>query len=133
MPNSTVTNVDLGAVEVEGAVCLDDVVAFAGADSFAAGTILARDSVSEKLVLFVKGGSTNENGIPKAVLTYGIESSGVGDVRARVLVRGQVNRDRLIIDADGDGSNVDDVVIDQLRNYGIVASPVEQLAQLDNQ
>lgn len=133
MSNITVTNVDLGSVEVEGAICLDDVVTFGGADSFVAGTILARDSISEKLVLFVKGGSTNQNGIPKAVLTYGIESSGAGDVRARVLVRGHVNRDRLIIDADGDGSNVDDVVIDQLRNYGIVASPVEQLAQLDNQ
>ncbi len=133
MANSTVNNVDLGSIEVDGAIYQDDVVNFAGADAYAAGTIMARDSVSGKLRVFVKGGSTNENGIPKVVLSYPIERSGAGDVHTRVLVKGHINRDRLIIDADGDGSNVDDVVLDQLRNYGIVASPVEQLAQLDNQ
>lgn len=133
MANVITTNVDLGPIALEGAVCHDELVTFAGTDTFVAGTILARDSVSGNLVLFVKGGNANGNGVPKAVLTYDIERTGAGDVAARVLVKGHVNRDRLVIDADGDGSNVDEVVIDQLRDYGIIASPVDQLAQLDNQ
>jgi hypothetical protein len=51
----------------------------------------------------------------------------------RVLCEGEVNRDRLIIHADGDNSNVDAVVRDQLRDFGIVPTSVQQLAQLDNQ
>lgn len=133
MANITTTNVDLGSVALEGAILHDELVTFAGADSFAAGTILARDTVSDKLVLFVIGGSTNGNGVPKAVLVYPIERGDAGDVKARVLVKGHVNRQRLIVDADGDDSNIDAVVLDQLRDYGIVASHVEQLAELDNQ
>jgi hypothetical protein len=133
MANSTINNVDLGAVAIKDAIFLDEVVNFSGGDTYAAGTIMARHSGNNKLIPFVKGGNSNGNGIPKAVLTYPVERANAGDVTARALVRGHVNRDRLIIDADGDGSNIDDVVLDQLRAYGIVASPVEQLAQLDNQ
>jgi hypothetical protein len=111
----------------------DDVLTFAGADTFVKGTILARDNVSGKLVLFVKGGATNENGIPKAVLTYGVERAGAGDEAVRVLVKGRVRKDRLVIDADGDDSNIDETVCDQLRDYGITPVDTQQLAQLDNQ
>lgn len=133
MANMTITNIDLGSVELEGAVCDDELVTFGGADTYAAGTILARDSLTDKLVLFVKGGSTNGNGTPKAVLSYAVTAAGPGDVKSRVIVKGRVIRERLIIDADGTGENIDEVVLDQLRNYGIVASKVEQLANLDTQ
>jgi len=133
MANITITNVDLGSVELEGAICRDELVTFAGTDAFVAGTILARSTATDKLVLFVKGGVTNGNGTPKAVLLYDIERTGAGDVKARVCVKGHVNKDRLIIDSDGDDSNIDGAVLDQLRDYGIVASNVQQLADLDNQ
>lgn len=57
----------------------------------------------------------------------------VAKLGVRVLAEGEIARDRLIIHADGDNSNVDAVVRDQLRDYGIVPTPVQQLAQLDNQ
>jgi hypothetical protein len=133
MANITVTNVDLGSVDLEGAICRDELVTFAGADTFAAGTILARSTASDKLVLFVKGGVTAGNGVPKAVLLYDVVATGASDVKARACVRGRVNKNRLIIDSDGDDSNIDGAVLDQLRDYGIVATDVEQLAVLDNQ
>jgi hypothetical protein len=132
MANITITNNDLGGVELEGAVCQDELITFGGADVLAPGTILARDSSTLKLVIFVKGGSTNGNGVPKAVLTYPVVSTGIGDVKSRVLVKGRVNRERLIIDAQGDGSAVDAAVLDGLRLYGIVPSRVDQLAEYDN-
>jgi len=130
----TITNADVGSVELEGGKFdPNSLITVGGAVTLLAGTILARDSGSLKYVPFVKGGSTNENGIPKAVLTYPITSGGAGDVAATPLVGGSVKEDRLIIDADGDNSNVDNAVLDQLRAYGITPVPVQQLAELDNQ
>lgn len=128
----TKTTIDNGSVELEGGEFRDELITFAGADTFAAGTILARDSSTLKLVLFVKGGVTNGNGIPKAVLTYPVTATGAGDKKSRVLIAGKVNKNRLIIDADGNDSNIDGAVIDQLRDYGIDPVDVQQLGALDN-
>lgn len=133
MSNITITNVDIGNVILKDGEFRDDLLTFAGAGTVVEGTILARDSVSLKLVPFVKGGVTNENGIPKAVLTYDVTATGAGDVAIRDMVSGSVRAQRLIIDADGDGSNVDAVVLDQLRDYALVSIDVQELNILDNQ
>lgn len=133
MSNITITNVDIGNVILKDGEFRDDLLTFAGAGTVKEGTILARDSLSLKLVPFVKGGVTNENGIPKAVLTYDVTATGAGDVAIRDMVSGSVRAQRLIIDADGDGSNVDAVVLDQLRDYALVSIDVQELNILDNQ
>lgn len=134
MPNINITNVDMGPSPIlQGASFRDDVLTFAGADTFVAGTILARDSVSGNLVPFVKGGVTNENGIPKVILTYDVEATGAGDVPVRVGVAGEYRKEQLVIDADGDDSNIDAAVIDQLRDYGLTPIDVDELNILDNQ
>lgn len=133
MANIRIENVDIGSVGLGGAEFRDNLLTFAGAATVAEGTILARDSVSGKLIPFVKGGSTNEDGIPKAVITYDVTAAGAGDESVRAMVSGSVRKERLIINADGDGSNVDAAVLDQLRDYGIVAVDVTELGGLDNQ
>lgn len=134
MPNINVTNVDMGPSPIlQNASFRDDVLTFAGADTFVAGTILARDSVSGNLVPFVKGGATNENGTPKVILTYDVEATVAGDVPVRVGVAGEYRKEQLVIDADGDDSNIDAVVIDQLRDYGLTPIDVDELNILDNQ
>lgn len=132
MANPTITNVDTGSVALGDCTYESGLLTFAGADTFAAGTILARASNTQKWVLYVKGGSSNENGIPRAVLTYAVTKDGSGDLLVRPLVKGDVNKDRLIIDADGDGSNVDNSVVDDLKDHGIMAVSVAQLGQVDN-
>ena len=132
-PDPTISNIDVGSVIFKDARFRDEELTLAGADEIAEGTILARDSVSLKLVLFVKGGSTNENGIPKAVLTYDVSIAGAGDVQIRAMESGEVRAERLIIDADGDASNIDNAVLDQLRDYKIIAVDVHELNILDNQ
>ena len=133
MANLTITNVDLGSVILKDGEFRDDLLTFAGAATVLEGTILARDSVSLKLVPFVKGGVTNENGIPKAVVTYDVVAAGAGDESIRDMVSGSVRAERLIIDADGDGSNVDAAVLDQLRDYSLISIDVQELNILDNQ
>lgn len=133
MSNITITNNNAGSVILESGEFRDDLLTFAGAATVKEGTILARDSVSLKLVPFVKGGSTNGNGIPKAVLTYAVTSTGAGDVSIRDMVSGSVRKPLLVIDADGDASNIDNAVIDQLRDYSLVSIDVQELNILDNQ
>lgn len=133
MANIEITQVDTGSVEIEGGKFQDELITFTGADTLAAGTILARDSVSGKLVVYAIGGVTNENGVPKAVLTYPVVAAGAGDEPARVLVAGRVNATRLVVDADGDASNITAAILDELRSYGIVALDVEQLGAADNE
>lgn len=133
MSNITITNNDLGNVILQDAQFRDGPITFAGADTLLEGTILAVDSVSLKFVPFVKGGVTNENGIPKAILTYEVVATGAGDIQSRVGVAGSYRKERLVIDADGDASNVDQAVIDQLRDYGLVPIDVQELNILDNQ
>ena len=51
MVNLVTTNNDLGSVIVKDAEFRDELLTFAGADDLLEGTILARDSVSLKLVI----------------------------------------------------------------------------------
>ena len=131
--NMTVTNNDLGSVILQNASFRDELLTFAGAGTVLEGTILARDSVSLKLVPFVKGGSTNENGIPKAIVTYAVVATGAGDVSIRAGIAGEYRKERLVIAADGDASNVDNAVIDELRDYSLTPIDVQELNILDNQ
>jgi len=133
MSNLTITNVDLGSVILQGGQFSDALLTVGGAVTILEGTILARDSVSLKLVPFVKGGVTNGNGIPKAILTYEVSSTGAGDIAIRDMVSGVVRAGRLVIHADGDASNVDAAVLDQLRDYSLVSIDVQELNILDNQ
>ena len=128
----TITNIDQGSLFIGTPTVQDDTLTFAGADTLVRGTILARDSVSGKLVIVAAGGTTNENGIPKAILMSDTTAAGAGDKSVRVAVVARVNKRFLVIDADGDSSNVDAAVIDQLRDYGIIVHTVAQLSALDN-
>jgi len=71
--------------------------------------------------------------VPKAVLTYDVAATGAGDVAIRDMISGSVRAPRLIIDADGDNSNIDDAILDQLRDYSLVSIEVQELNILDNQ
>lgn len=133
MGDPVITNVDLGSVVHSDALFRDEALTFGGAGTVLEGTILARDSVSLKLVPFVKGGVTNENGIPKAIATFDVTATGAGDIPIRAMESGNVRKQRLIIAADGDDSNVDNKVLDQLRDFRLMALDVEELNILDNQ
>lgn len=131
--NMTVTNVDLGNVILQDAKFRDELLTFGAGGTVKEGTILARDSVSGNLVPFVVGGVTNENGIPKAILTYDVTATAAGDVAIRAGVAGGFRKERLVVDADGDDSNITDAILDQLRDYGLVPVNVAELGVLDNQ
>jgi hypothetical protein len=132
MANPTKTTVDVGSCQLRDIETDDGVLTFPGAATYVEGTLLAVDSVSLKYVPFVKGGATNQNGIVKALLASPMTAGGAGDQPVRVIVKGVVKKERLVIVADGDDSNIDRAVIDGLRDYGIQPLSTKQLAVLDN-
>lgn len=133
MANLNITNLDIGSVIVEGAKFRDDIITFAGAATYSAGTILARSTASGKLIAYVKGGGVDGNGVPVAILTYDVTATGAGDISSRAGVSGVYRKEKLIILADGDASNVDNVVMDLLRDYSLIPLDVNEINILDNQ
>lgn len=133
MSNIQITNNDLGSIILMDGQFRDDLLTFGSAGTVLSGTILARDSSTLKLVPYVKGGTTNGNGIPKAVITYDIVAAEAGDISVRDMISGTIRAGKIIIDADGDASNVDAAVIDELRSYCLVSIDVKELNILDNQ
>jgi hypothetical protein len=131
--NMTVTNCDTGNVILGNTQFEDGLLTLAGATTVKAGTILARDTTTGKYVLFVKGGTTNGNGVPKAVMTYEVTVTGAGDKSIRPAIEGQFRKERLVIAADGNATNIDATVTDALRDYGLVAISVKELGAYDNQ
>lgn len=123
---------DIGSILLDLPVFKDDLLTFGAAGTVVAGTILARDTGSLKLVPYVKGGTTTGNGVPCTLVVDDIVASAASDIPVRSLVTGRVNLTRLIINADGTGANIDAAVIDQLRARGIYPDSVKQLAKLDN-
>jgi len=131
--NPLITNNDVGVVQSDGARFKDELLTFAGAATVLEGTILARKTTTGALIPFVKGGSTDGDGIPVAVINYAVTATGAGDIPIRALETGTVRAGRLIIDADGDASNIDAAVLDQLRDFSIFSVDVSELNIQDNQ
>lgn len=71
--------------------------------------------------------------VPASVATYDVTAAAAGDVAIREMSSGKVRKEALIIDADGDGSNVTAGILDQLRDVGILAESVSELNIYDNQ
>jgi hypothetical protein len=128
MPNPTTYTIEPIVVAIGNNVHRGEVLTFGSAATVLAGTILARDSVSLKLVPYVIGGATNQNGIPKAVTPVDVVATGAGDVPLRAIISGKVNKNRLIVNADGTGANITAAIEDQLRAYSIVPEQVDQVA-----
>jgi hypothetical protein len=105
----------------------DGAVDFVAGDSFNLPVV-----ANGKLVPFAIAGAGGAQ-YPLAVLGYEVSKDGAGDLAVRPIISGKVNRDRLIIDLDGTGANITDVILDQLRAAGVTALKVGQISIADNQ
>ena len=121
----TVIGASLACVVLEDAMFRDEMLKFSGFGGLKGGTILARETASGKLIPFLKGGTGGAEE-PKAVLTYDVKVDAPGDVAIRAAIAGKFRKQRLIILADGDDTNVDAGVIDALLQAGIIPIDVHE-------
>lgn len=104
----------------------------AAADFIAGDSFTLTVAADGKLVVYATAGSGGAQ-IPLALITYPLTTTGGGDNVIRAGVSGSYRSERLVIDADGDASNITDAIRDQLRNYGLVPIDVQELNIQDNQ
>lgn len=78
--------------------------------------------------------ATGVNGLqnPNGILLDDLVATGAGNVAARVVVAGKVNRALFVIDADGDDSNVTLAIIEQMRVNGLFPVSSTELGVYDN-
>lgn len=97
---------------------------FAAADFFTLTVAVDGD-----VVIFAVDGVGGAQ-IPSMVMTYETVATGAEDQAQRAMVSGEVRREKLVIDA---GGTVTDRIVDQLRDFGIIALSVKELNIQDNQ
>ena len=130
MPNIEITNNQTRGIVVWEPVFEDATLQAAGAETWPAGTILARLNASPfEIVPFVVGGSLGAE-VPKAILTQEVVFAGAGDKAGRVLISGRVRLSEISVLA---GGVVGQGIADNLRDFTIIAQSTTQLAELDNQ
>lgn len=101
-----------------------------GATDFIVGDKFALAVAADgKMVVYAAAGAGGAQ-YPKAVLTYDVTATGAGNISSRLLISGQVRRNKLVING---GGTVTDAIVDALRNYSIEALPVSELNIQDNQ
>lgn len=133
-PNGAIVATGLAMTATTGAATVFEVAGLrftitdGGTDFSAGATATLTVAADGKLVPFSTTGAGGAQ-IPCAVLTYELYKASSGDLSARLLVSGEVNATRLVIDG---GGTVTTAILDQLRQFGIVGTPVEQLSALDN-
>lgn len=130
--SNLIMTVGAGAATVFEAAGLQFTVTDGATDFIVGDKFSLTVAADGNMVVFATAGAGGAQ-IPVAILTYEVVATGAGDVPIRAGVAGSYRKERLVIDADGDASNVDNAVMDQLRNYGLVPIDVQELNILDNQ
>lgn len=136
-PNGKIVATDLRMTAGSGTATVFEVAGMTftitdATDFIVGNTFTLTVAADGKLVIYAIAGVGGAQR-PMAVLTYDVSRTGAGDVPIRALVRGTVNKRRLVIDADGNGTNITAAILDQLRAAGIHAEDVALLSKLDNQ
>ena len=137
-PNGALVASDLIMTVGAGAATVFEVAGMQFTVTDAATDFIVGDSFSltvaadGKMVPYAIAGAGGAQ-IPKAVVTYDVVATGAGDVPIRDMVTGTIRAGRLIIDLDGDNSNITNAILDQLRDYSLVSIDTTELNILDNQ
>jgi hypothetical protein len=70
---------------------------------------------------------------PIGVLSYPVTATGSGNIAAQIVAAGTFRKERMIIDADGDDTNLSESIIDGLYARGIKVVNTKDISVLDNQ
>lgn len=109
-----------------------ETLTFAQTDTVLQYTILARETDNDTLIPYVKGGSTKGNGVPRWILLHEASRTGAGTLPVDVGIA-KFDLNGLVIHADGDGHEIDGVVVDLLKEAGITVADVADFGKIDNQ
>jgi len=131
MATQPTTTIERAEMLIENRWSRDAIITATGAITIKRGTLLARQTSTQKLIPYVKGGTTDGDGNFVAVALEEHVFTGAGDAAARPSFQGDYRKHLLIIQADGDATNIDDSVVDLMAARDCRARDVEQTAKTD--
>ena len=133
MANLTLTNFDPQDGIRSVIASEQTVITSAGVDTVLKMTILGRITSTGKLAFYNAGNSPAGTGTPVAVLMSEVVADGAGDDPCGVLLQGEVEESKLIIDGSAAGVGITNAIKDSLRTYGIIVKTRTEMNDLDNQ
>jgi hypothetical protein len=133
MANLTITNFDpqdgLRRVDLSE----QSVLTSAGADTVARLTILGRITADGKYCFYSAGNNPVGSATPVAILLNEVVADGAGDDTCSVLLAGEVEESKIIIDGANPGVGITAAIKDSLRTFGIHIVTKTELNKLDTQ
>jgi hypothetical protein len=131
MANPTITNYEAyDGIKPEDTE--QKVITGSGADSFIRGTILGVITATGKYYPYNTGDSPSGTNIPKAILLNDVTTSASADYPAGIMLTGEIDEDKVMIDGGTQGANITQAIKDQLRDYGIIVKSKTEFGAIDN-
>jgi hypothetical protein len=131
MANPTITNYEAyDGIKPEDTE--QGVITGSGADSFIRGTILGVITATGKYYPYNTGDSPSGTNIPKAILLNDVTTSASADYPAGIMLTGEIDEDKVMIDGGTQGANITQAIKDLLRTYGIIVKSKTEFGAIDN-
>lgn len=93
------------------------------------GQLIARNTTNGKLVSYQAAAGVAGSAIPIGVMQYDLTATAAGDYPVRPLLAGTVVKEKLVTKL---ADPITNMVLDQLRSYGVIAVSVDELGAYNN-
>ena len=103
-----------------------------GADAFVRGTILGRITATGKYYPYNVGDTPTGSSTPVAILLNDITTTDTSDYPAGIMLTGEIDLDKIIIDGSAAGVGITEAIKDALRTLGIIVKAQTEVGVIDN-
>jgi len=108
------------------------VITGAGVDTFIRGTILGRITATGKYYPYTAGNDPVGTVTPVAILLNEVVTAAVADYPAGIMLTGEIDEDKCMIDGGTIGANITEAIKDSLRTMGIIVKSKTECGVIDN-
>jgi len=131
MANISITNYDT-SLGIRSEHTEQAVIAGQGTDNFIRGTILGRITSGGKYYPYNTGNSPSGTNVPVAILLNEVDTTVSVDSPCGVMLTGEIDEDKCMIDGGTIGANITEAIKDTLRTYGIIVKSKTEIGVIDN-
>lgn len=130
MANITITNYDT-SLGIRPKDTEEHVIAGAATDTFIAGTLMGRITASAKWQVYDSGAGDGTETV-KGILINEVDTTNGVDSPCAIMLTGEIDEDKCMIDGGTIGENITAALKDTLRSYGIIVKSPTEIGVIDN-
>jgi hypothetical protein len=129
--NITITNYDT-SLGIRPENTEQSVITGSTTDTFIRGTILGRITATGKYYPYNTGNDPAGTNVPVAILLNEVVTTGAADFPAGIMLTGEIDEDKCMIDGGTLGANITEAIKDSLRTMGIIVKSKTECGVIDN-